>query len=978
MISTQKTRSDYWDNIKGFLIFLVVFGHFLLPIRNDFWLNNLIFNLVYIFHMGAFVFVSGYFSKSEHSRSFNSILNYVIAYIILQSGFISWNSINGGTCSLFEPLYSAWYLIALVVWRISISYLGKIRYILAFLIVISLCSAFCPNINMQFGLIKIIAFYPFFMLGFLYKKEYTEKILSFPKLKKYSTAFLVIILSIIIGIISFKFFDTGYMDLVPSVYSQNDTNMNNLYSRICIYLVCFLAIIAMLMLSVEKKIPLITKFGKNSFSIYIIHRYITLLMSGTLLMYTGYIQVFIILFLSLITCIITGSDKVSNILKTVINNCSNAFSKDNTTTSKENILYKFIVIYLIIISIYISFNSSSTVSLSSTKTNNPPNKRENIMYRIMNDELQNKIDKSLKILFTGDLILLEDQVKRAYDGKNYDFSEYFKYTNKYIKNADLAIGVLEGQFGGNKLNYSQSNFNDGKNLYISFPDEFAASIKNSGFDLVTIANNHILDVGSYGITRTIDVLNKNGINYIGLYKNIQEKNTNRVKIIEKDGIKIAILAYTYGINKYITDDLYSNEDFSHITNFIPNIDSKLFHKAKKDIENDFKTAKKYNPDLIIVLPHWGTQFEDKPDKNQITWQKIFMNNGADVILGCHTHSVQPVYIKNNKFTLFSPGNFANIYHEHNGDASMMVEIYIDKKTKKVFSGAIIPMWTQSVIKGNYRAIPIYEIFNNKELANQISTYDLKHIEFILKHITKIALKKEIDFKIILPKYYFDEKGFLRTKSPKLKIDDTLKNKFYSVLIHSKNVCFIGDSITHGTKNGGIPWYEPIRDLIKGEIYNVSWGGETSVTILNKNHLNKVTSQNADTYIIAIGTNDIRYQNNEISALSKEQYINNLNILRNEIIKRNNNAKFIFIAPWYSTDGDKLSVPSYIQRLRINKSYSEALRILCEKNKDTYINPNDYIKSVLDKYPNSDYLLDAIHPNGGLGVKLYSEAILKAK
>lgn len=973
--SKQKIRYVSWDNIKGILIFLVVLGHFLLNIRDSFWLNNFIFNFIYMFHMGAFVFVSGYFSKSENSSSFNSLLNYIIAYVILQSGFIFWQFPNINSGSLFEPLYSAWYILALVIWRISTPYLSKIKYILPILYVASLFSIFNPNINMQFGIIKIIAFYPFFMLGFLFKKEHLDKIINISKVKKVIIALIAIFFAIIIGIFSFKVFNTGYMDLIPTIYKLSDTNMNNFYSRICIYLVGIFAIISMLFLSIEKKLPIITKMGENSFVIYLLHRPIVLAMSGSLLMYGGYSQFFIALFFSLTLCIITGSDRISHLLKSFINNCANAFSKDSTTESKTILLYRSFIIFLILMSLLVPLKYKHFTVYNKTHNDSSSQVSKDIKYRIMSDSLENKIQNSFKILFTGDLILLEDQVKRAYNGKNYDFSEYFRYTKEYIEKADLAIGVLEGPFGGNKIKYSQSNFGDGKKLYINFPDEFADSIKDAGFDIVTTANNHLLDTGLSGSLRTIDVLNEKRINYVGSYQNIEQKNQNRVKLIEKDGLKIAILAYTYGINNYTTEHLYNDTTLGYITNFIPNIESKLFTKAKKDIENDFKIAKKYKPDLIIVLPHWGTQFENNPDKNQLAWQKIFINYGADIILGCHTHSVQPVYIKNNKLTLFSPGNFANIYREHNGDASMMVEVYIDRNTKKVFSGAIIPMWTQSLIKGNYKALPIYDIFNNN-LANQVSTHEQNYIESVLKHITKFALNNELDFKIILPKYYFDENGFIRTKSPKLKIDDTLKNKFYRLLTNSKNVCFIGDSITDGTKNGGIPWYEPIEYLVKGKVSNISWGGETSVMLLYKNHLRKIVSQDADTYVIAIGTNDIRYQNSEICAMTKTEYINNLQKLRDEIIKKNKNAKFVFISPWYSTDGDKISVPAYNQRLEINKLYSETLRAWCKKNNDIYVNPNKYIKSILDKYPNSDYLLDAIHPNGSSGVRLYSEAVLR--
>ena len=137
------------------------------------------------------------------------------------------------------------------------------------------------------------------------------------------------------------------------------------------------------------------------------------------------------------------------------------------------------------------------------------------------------------------------------------------------------------------------------------------------------------------------------------------------------------------------------------------------------IKKDFELAKSFNPDLIIVLPHWGTQFVDEPNDNQKFWRETFLSLGADIILGDHTHSVQPAVIETvdgrKTFTLYSPGNYANVYRAHDGDASIMAEIYIDRETKKILGGAIIPMWTRSTLSGNYRPLPIYEILTNDNL-----------------------------------------------------------------------------------------------------------------------------------------------------------------------------------------------------------------------------------------------------------------------
>ena len=85
-----KQRSSYWDNMKGLLILLVVFAHFLDAWIQKFSVVRLVYSTIYVFHMPAFVFISGYFGKSEKSRGFQSILKLVLLYFIFNSamGFI--------------------------------------------------------------------------------------------------------------------------------------------------------------------------------------------------------------------------------------------------------------------------------------------------------------------------------------------------------------------------------------------------------------------------------------------------------------------------------------------------------------------------------------------------------------------------------------------------------------------------------------------------------------------------------------------------------------------------------------------------------------------------------------------------------------------------------------------------------------------------------------------------------------------------
>lgn len=946
-MTTENTfRSAYWDNIKGFLIILVVFAHCLFNLQNS-PLNNALVDAIYMFHMPAFVFVSGYFSKSEHSRSFFPIMNLFVAFILL-NGFFLLRALffTHETISIVNPYFSAWYLLALIVWRLLIPLIERIRNVLPLIILFSLAAGFWTDINMQFAAVKIVVFLPYFMAGYFFSKKSVATLQN----KKFFPLGLILLLeTIFVGYFAHENLNLTDRDLLPNSYAD----FNGLFGRISIMVVSAMSIVTLLLASVEKNIPLLTKAGKNSLAIYLLHRPFTLLFSEKFS--TPEFQISAAIIATFLITLIFGSDKFSGLLKKLLNNIVESL------TSIKGIAFRLSFLSLVIFVMILPM----MIQISTPK---PADK----IFRVMDAETAAKFDNSFKILFCGDLILLEDQVKRGFNGTGYDFAEIFEYATPYISRADLAIGVFEGPLGGASKNFSQSNFDDGKKLYLNFPDEFADAVKNSGFDLVTTANNHLLDMGIDGAFRTIKVLNDKKIDFIGSYSSLEDKNNNRVKILERDGIKFAILAYTYGTNYHDTGEFITENSF--LSSFIVSDNSPNFAKVKATVEEDFALAKSYNPDLIIVLPHWGTQFTDNPDEFQRTWQKIFLDCGADIILGDHTHSVQPIEFNGENLTLFCPGNFANIYREYNGDASALVEVYIDRTTKKIIGGAIIPLWTESKLDGNYRALPINEIFTNKKLRGELSTRDFERVEEVLSHITKIMLGDEINFN--QQKYFFNEGGFMRKKVAPLEISDEMHGDFYKALIAAENVCFIGDSLTEGTRNGGVPYFEPLEQLIRGKIFNISKGGATTKILLER--LDEIIQTDADLFVVAIGTNDVRYRDENICSMTPEEYVANLQKLRDAIKNKNPDAKFIFIAPWTSTDGDFISKLSFDEKIKLNDDYSAALKDFCATNGEIFINANPYIDARLKIYPHKNYLVDFIHPNADKGVKLYAEAVLLAK
>ena len=203
-------------------------------------------------------------------------------------------------------------------------------------------------------------------------------------------------------------------------------------------------------------------------------------------------------------------------------------------------------------------------------------------------------------------------------------------------------------------------------------------------------------------------------------------------------------------------------------------------------------------------------------------------------------------------------------------------------------------------------------------------------------------------------------------------DGMYDSTLYRAISNADKVCFVGDSVTEGTKNGGTPWYEPIEALFPAkDISNFSKGGCTISYILE--NTDKIPA--ADLYVIAIGTNDIRYRNEQTCAMTKEIFVERINELKEKLLSKSSGAKFLFIAPWYSTDGDPFTPMAHAETVALNEEYSEALEKYCKDNSLMYVNANPYIRNVLSFRTDRTYLLDHIHPNASKGVKLYSKAVL---
>lgn len=316
---------------------------------------------------------------------------------------------------------------------------------------------------------------------------------------------------------------------------------------------------------------------------------------------------------------------------------------------KIKIFRLFILLILIALGTYFILNLNKE---------NP--KKETVKKETKEIKEETKTSK-LSLVMVGDALLHSSVYKDAYSNGIYDFSKQIEYIKPIVQKYDLAFYNQETVLGGTELGLSDyPTFNS--------PKEFGDNMIDAGFNIVNLATNHTMDRGEKAILSSNEYWKskENEVLSAGSYSSFEE--AAKIPIKEKNGIKYAMLSYTYGTNgiaipqgKEYLVNIYSDE------------------KAKADIE---KIRDKV--DLLLVSMHWGVEYQPEPNEEQKRQAEYLSSLGVDVIIGTHPHVIQPVTYINNTLVIYSLGNFISA-QDTDGDYNCMVELMssidIVKETK---------------------------------------------------------------------------------------------------------------------------------------------------------------------------------------------------------------------------------------------------------------------------------------------------------
>lgn len=253
------------------------------------------------------------------------------------------------------------------------------------------------------------------------------------------------------------------------------------------------------------------------------------------------------------------------------------------------------------------------------------------------------IEPEIDILMVGD-ILLHDNVQESgklSDG-TYNYDHLFANVAEDINAADIAIANQEVILGGTEIGlYGYPNFNG--------PYEVGDALAKAGFNVILHATNHTLDRGKTALVNCMNFwkTNHEDVAILGVFES-QEAYDNDIYIYEQDGVKIAILNYTYG------------------TNGMPTPSDMPFAVAMMEEDKVLSDLQKANEqaDFVVVCPHWGTEYKHVQSQEQEYWAQLFLDNGVDLVIGTHPHYIQPVEMLTNEngqqmLVYYSLGNFIN-------------------------------------------------------------------------------------------------------------------------------------------------------------------------------------------------------------------------------------------------------------------------------------------------------------------------------
>ena len=228
---------------------------------------------------------------------------------------------------------------------------------------------------------------------------------------------------------------------------------------------------------------------------------------------------------------------------------------------------------------------------------------------------------SATLMMVGDMLIHTSVWKSgARPDGTYNYDHFFANLADEFSGADISMVNQETILGGTE--HGLEDF-----PYFNSPQELGDAEVKAGVDVAVSATNHALDHGFDGICWTLDYWHGTHPEVVVPGIAATEEEALEPKVVERNGIKVAIVSYTE-----ITNLLSPPADKRWCLNIL----------RDADIAADVARAREAGADIVVACPHWGTEYVYRPDDAQPRWASDFVDAGVDAIIGTHPHVLQPV------------------------------------------------------------------------------------------------------------------------------------------------------------------------------------------------------------------------------------------------------------------------------------------------------------------------------------------------
>ncbi len=391
-------------------------------------------------------------------------------------------------------------------------------------------------------------------------------------------------------------------------------------------------------------------------------------------------------------------------------------------------LWKIILVILLIISGIIIFKNRDRIDIF--RKSEDINSNQTVQTG-KNSNTQEDSSTTVSLVMVGDNLIhssIYKDAKRLAGGNGYDFKPIIEYIKEKVQNYDLAYYNQETVLGGSELGVSDyPTFNS--------PQEAGDAMLDAGFNIVSLATNHTMDRGEKAVLASVDYWKKheNEALVAGSYSSEEERN--KVQIREKNGIKYAMLSYTYGTNgisvpkgkEYLVNVWPTNLSLND-----PAKDTE-YQNYKEQVKKDIEAVRS-QVDVLMVAMHWGVEYTHEPTAYEKDSAQFLADNNVDIIIGAHPHVIQPVTWIDDTLVIYSLGNFVSAQlqdQNYNKMVGLMTSVDINKtvengKTSVKISNVkneLIFTYYNKKTWSNFKVIPFSNENIGKYLPNYKSVYE---------------------------------------------------------------------------------------------------------------------------------------------------------------------------------------------------------------------------------------------------------------